>query len=88
LAGIDEELYAEIALSRNGSPIYTNGMHLPRGHGLSLEAEIEHQATLAGCFPGCSTLDLDLKGRAEIVDLPRIFAKVSSYPGISVMRVH
>jgi ribonucleoside-triphosphate reductase len=88
LAGIDEELYAEIALSRNGSPIYTNGMHLPRGHGLSLDAEIEHQATLAGCFPGCSTLDLDLKGRAEIVDLPRIFAKVSSYPGISVMRVH
>ncbi|MGX9364616.1 anaerobic ribonucleoside-triphosphate reductase [Desulfoplanes sp. PS50] len=88
LAGIDEELYAEIAFSNNGSPHYTNGVNLPHGHGLSLDAEIKHQAKLATRFPGCSALDIDLCGRAAATDLPLIFEKVSKYPDICLMRVH
>jgi ribonucleoside-triphosphate reductase len=88
LAGIDEELYAEIAFSNDGSPHYTNGVNLPHNHGLSLDAEINHQATLATHFPGYSTLDIDLCGRATAVDLPLVFKKISKHPAISRMRIH
>ncbi len=88
LAGIDEELYAEIAFSNDGSPHYTNGVNLPHGHGLSLDAEIKHQATLATRIPGCSTLDIDVCGRAAAADLPHIFEKISKHPDIFRMRIH
>ncbi len=88
LAGIDQELYAEIAFSNNGSPHYTNGMSLPTGHDLSLDAEIEHQARLGARFPGCPVLDIALAGRADPAELPSIFQKVSTYPGICLMRIH
>jgi ribonucleoside-triphosphate reductase len=88
LAGIDEKLYAEIAFSNDGSPHYTNGVNLPHNHGLSLDEEIKHQATLASRFPGCSMLDIDLCGRAAAVDLPQIFKKISKHPDIARMRIN
>ena len=63
-------------------------MSLPGGHDLSLDAEIEHQARLGARFPGCPVLDIALAGRADPAELPSIFQKVSTYPGICLMRIH
>ncbi|GAU08351.1 anaerobic ribonucleoside-triphosphate reductase [Desulfoplanes formicivorans] len=88
LAEIDESLYTEIVFSSNGRPHYTNGMGLPPGHGLSLDAEIEHQAQLASRFPGGAVLDLALPHQTADTLLPTIFRKLSRYSGISLVRIH
>jgi ribonucleoside-triphosphate reductase len=88
LAEIDEQLYSEIVFSSNGRPHYTNGMGLPRGHGLSPDAALALQAELASRFPGCPVLDLALSPEDGSTSPGEILPKAAGYPDISLLRIH
>ncbi len=87
LAGIDRELYSDIAISRNGSPQYTDGMHLASGHGLDSRAVRTHQHALVSLFSGGGVVDVACAPSVESVQIAEIVDELfagSPVPGLHV----
>ncbi|WP_462323923.1 anaerobic ribonucleoside-triphosphate reductase [Desulfoplanes sp.] len=88
LAAIDRDLYSGIAFSNSGYPHYTNGMGLPKDHGLDLETVVDHQSRLLPLFSGGAVMDLCLPPQRPQSSLAAALSRCCTLSGASWVRFH
>ena len=87
LAGIDKELYSEIAISENGTPHYTDGVYLAPGHGLAPGAMRDHQHALLALFSGGPVVHTECTVPLDSFQLAEIFRDIFSWSCTSPLHV-